>query len=167
MRERFIRISHAMRIFFLLYGVAAIVRRVQQFCREPISHCFFATSAGIENNPADCEGAAAFLMNFNRNLIGGSSYAARLHFDSWSDVFNRPFEKLQRFVAGLFANLTQGIIERSFGNRTLPAPHDSVDKLGHQWTVVNRIREHGAPLCNSTSRHKLLRASFRTFGAIL
>src|SRR2546430_12475869 len=79
MRERFIRISHAMRIFFLLYGVAAIVRRVQQFCREPISHCFFATSAGIENNPTDCEGAAAFLMNFNRNLIGGSSYAARLH----------------------------------------------------------------------------------------
>src|SRR5882672_1456697 len=59
MRERFIRIRHAMRVFLLLHGIAAIVRRVQQFCRKPISHCFLATPSGIENNPTDGEGAAA------------------------------------------------------------------------------------------------------------
>src|SRR5207248_2285961 len=116
--------------------------------------------------PANSERAAAFLVNFDRNLIGGSSYPTRLYLDGRAHVFDRAFEKFQGFIAGLFANLAQGVVERSLRDRTLPTPHDSVDELCHQRTVVNRIRKNRASFSNSASRHKLLRASLRTLGAV-
>src|SRR5262249_53750192 len=51
-------------------------------------------------------------------------------------------------------------------NRALAAPHDAVDELGHQRTVVDGIGKNGSSLCNSASWHGLLRASLRPLGAV-
>src|SRR6185503_17667920 len=96
-----------------------------------------------------------------------STDAPRFHFDRRSHVFNRALENFQRLVAGLITDLPQGIVKSAFGQRALAAPHDPVDELRHQRTVVDRIGKYGSSLCNSASRHRLLRASLWTFGAVL
>jgi len=153
MRECFVGIRHAMRIFLLLDRVAAIVRRVKQLSRETIGHRFLTSAASELNYPANCERAAPLLMYLNRDLVCGSSYTARFHFDSWPNVFDRALENFERFFAGLLAYLSQSIVKGSLGQRLLPAPHAAVDELGHQRTVVNGIRENRASFCNSSSRH--------------
>src|SRR5437588_12272444 len=101
MRECFVRISHAMRIVFLLYSVSAIVGCVEQLSREPIGHRFLAASARVSDDPANCQSAATFLMNFDWNLIRRSTYTSGLHFDRRPYVFDCALKKLQRFIAGL------------------------------------------------------------------
>src|SRR5690348_6663320 len=92
-------------------------------------------------------------MNFDRHLISRAAHATRFHLHCGSDVFDRPLEKLQRLVSCFFTNLAQGVVESSLGNRTLAAPHDAVDELGHQRAVVNRIRQHLSSFSNSSSWH--------------
>src|SRR4051812_33503175 len=106
-------------------------------------------------------------MNFDGHLVGGSADATRLHFDGRAHVFNRALEDLQRLFVSFFAHLFQSVIKSLFRDRALSAPHDAVDELGHQRAVVNRIGKNGTSLCNSASRHRLLRASLRSLRAIL
>src|SRR6266851_9572286 len=102
MRERLVRVSHAMGVVFLLNGVAAVVRRVEQLGRQPVSHRFLSAPARIRDNPADRQRAASLLMNFDRNLIGGSSYAPRFHFYGWAHVLDSLLENLEWLFPGLF-----------------------------------------------------------------
>src|SRR5438552_7652216 len=125
-RECFIRVGHAMRVFFLLDRVAPIVRRVQQFSRESISHSFLATPARELNNPANSKRPTSLLMHFHWNLVGGSSYASRFHLDGWPNIFNRPLENLEGLFSRLISYLSQGIIERSLGQRFFSAPHHAI-----------------------------------------
>src|SRR5690348_15357600 len=101
MRERFVRIRHAMRVVFLLHGVAAIVGSIENLVREAIGHRFFTAPAGVGDDPTNSESAAPFLMNFNRNLVSRTTDAPRFNFDRGLDVIDGAFENLQRLLAGL------------------------------------------------------------------
>src|SRR5262245_49154855 len=98
-REGFIRVRHAVRIFLLLHCVTAVVCRVENLCRETISHRLFTTAAGIGDDPANCQGTASFLVYFDRHLIRRTADASRLYFDRGLHVVNRPLENFQRLFA--------------------------------------------------------------------
>src|SRR5215471_5109347 len=114
MSECLIGVRHTMRIFFLLYGVNAFISRLKQLRRQPIRHGFFTPTAGVGYDPTNRQGTAPFLVNFNWNLIGGSSDTTRLDFDRRPDVINRALKYFQRLFAGLFANLSQRVIKGPF-----------------------------------------------------
>src|SRR5438105_15590032 len=100
-----------MRIFLLLYCIAAIVGGVKQLAGQPIGHSFFATSSRVRNDPANSQSAAALLVNFDRNLISRAAHPPRFDFDRWPHVFDRSLEDFQLFFPGLFTNLAQRIVE--------------------------------------------------------
>src|SRR5260221_11605670 len=118
-----------MRIVFLLDRVAAIVRRIEQLSRQSVSHRFLAPSPRKRDDPANRQRATSLLMNFDRNLIGGSSYSPRFHFHVRADVLDSLLENLERLFPGLLTNLQQRIIKSLLGLRFLAAPHDAVSEL--------------------------------------
>src|SRR5229473_1790036 len=115
MRECLVRIGHAMRVVLLLHRVAAIVGRVEQLSGETIGHRFLAAPARIRNYPTNSECATSLLMNFDRNLIGGSSYAPRLHFHGGTHVLDGFLKNFERLFTGLFANLSQSVVKSLLG----------------------------------------------------
>src|SRR5262245_47006504 len=108
MRKRLVGVRHAMRIFLLLHRVTAIVGRVEQLGSQTIRHRFLAPATCKLYDPANRQSAPTFLMNFNRNLVSGSSYATRFNFDRWPNVFDCSLENLQGLLAGLLTNLNEG-----------------------------------------------------------
>src|ERR1044072_3332246 len=75
MRKRLVSVCHAMRVFFLLHGVSAVVSSVKDFGRQTIRHRFFASSSRIGNNPPDSKRTASFLVNFDWYLISRTTNA--------------------------------------------------------------------------------------------
>src|SRR5712692_7614602 len=104
-----------MSIVFLLDRVAAIVRRIEQLSRQPVSHRFLAAPARKRDDPANRQRTAPLLMNFDRDLIGGSSYAPRFHFHVRAHVLDSLLENFERLFAGLVANLPQRIVKSFLG----------------------------------------------------
>src|SRR5665213_353460 len=81
MREGFVRIGHAVRVFPFLDRDAAIVGGVEQFARKAFFHRVFRAPARARNQPADRQRLAAVGANLDRHLIGGAADAARAHLD--------------------------------------------------------------------------------------
>src|ERR1041385_1725753 len=52
-RKRLVGFRHAVHVFLLLDGRAAIIGRVQQFIGKLVHHAFFAAFTRIAHNPAD------------------------------------------------------------------------------------------------------------------
>src|SRR5215471_4849421 len=104
MRERLVRVGHAVCIFFLLHRIAAIVGCIQNFTGQPIRHRFLTTAARVENDPANRERSAALLVYFNRDLISRPTYATRLNLDSRFGVVDGALEDLEWLFTSLLAN---------------------------------------------------------------
>jgi hypothetical protein len=77
----------------------------REFRRQTIGHRLFAATARVGNDPANCQGTAPFLVNFDRHLISRTANASRLHFDRRLHVVDGALENLQRLFAGLVADL--------------------------------------------------------------
>src|SRR5918911_1997715 len=153
MRKRFVGFRHAMRIFFLLDGVAAIVRGVENLSGQPVGHGFLAPPARVTDNPANCERAPPLLVDFDRDLIGRAADPARFDFDCRPDVIHRALKDFERLFAGLFADLCERVIENIFGDGLLTVPHHTIDELSHQRAVINRIGQYFPLFGNSSSWH--------------
>src|SRR5437016_5190241 len=93
------------------------------------------------------------LTHLNRHLIGRSANAAGTNFYFWAHILYGLLEDLERIVLGLSANLIQCPIHNSFSDRSFAIPHHVVDELGHQLTVIDRVRQYLALFCNSPSWH--------------
>src|SRR5688572_14418956 len=89
MGEGFVGLGHAMRVFALLHGAAAIVRSVDELAREAIAHGALRPRTRIGDQPADREGDLTRLADFDRNLVRGAADAARAHFDGRLHVVER------------------------------------------------------------------------------
>src|SRR6185312_8914452 len=153
MRERLVRVGHAVRVFFLLYRVSAVVSRVENLSRQTIGHRLFTAPTRVRNDPANCQGTAPLLVYLDRNLISRTPNASRLHFNRRLYVVDRSLENFQRLFAGLVAELTHGIVKNAFRYALLACPHHTANKLRHQRTVINRIRKHFASFGYSSSWH--------------
>src|SRR5215216_4906359 len=153
MRKRLVRVRHAVRVFFLLHRIAAVVGRVENLGRQTIRHRLFTATAGVGDDPANCQGTAPFLVYFNRHLISRTADASRLHLDRGLHVIDRPFENFQRLFARLVADLPHRIVENALGHTLLAFPHHATDELRHQRAVVDRIGKYFASFGYSSSWH--------------
>src|SRR2546423_194594 len=154
MGESLVGFGHAVRVLFLLHGVAAIIRSVHDFASQTVCHGLFAAPSGVRDDPANRQRAAPLLRDFYGNLVVRAADAPGFHLDRWPHVVNRALEDFQRLFARLLGDLRQRVVENAFGCGLLTAPHDAVDELRHQRAVVNRVRQNLASLCNSSSWHK-------------
>src|ERR1044071_10395611 len=96
MREGFIRVRHAVRVFLLLHRVTAVVCRIENLGRQTIRHRLFTAAAGIGDDPANCQGTAPFLVYFDGHLISRTATASRLYFNRGLYGISRPCENLRR-----------------------------------------------------------------------
>src|ERR1041385_5249579 len=76
MRERLVRFRHAVRVVFLLDGVAAVVGGVEHLAGEAVGHRLLAAGACGADDPADGETPSALLRDFDRHLVGRAADAA-------------------------------------------------------------------------------------------
>src|SRR5882762_6672659 len=153
MRKRLIGFRHAVHVFLLLDGGAAIIGGIEQLVRELVGHAFLATAAGVSDQPADRQRRAPVGIDFDRHLVVGATYAASLHFQQRLRVFDGLLEQLQGLVAALRLQLGKRFVEDALGGRLLALPHHRVHKFGHQVRSVNWIGGNAA-LCNmSFTRH--------------
>src|ERR1044072_3307461 len=119
MRECFVSVRHAVRVFLLLHRIAAVVCRVENLSRQTIGHRLFTAAARVGDDPANCKGTAPFLVYLDRNLICGATNASRLHSNGRLALVDSSLENLQRLFAGLVADLPHGIVEDAFSNTLL------------------------------------------------
>src|SRR5476651_1727580 len=81
MRKRLVGVGHLVRVLALLHRVAAAIEGVEQLGGELLGHAVARTVAGGLDDPADGESLAALRTNFDGHLVGGTTDAARAHFD--------------------------------------------------------------------------------------
>src|SRR6187399_1480966 len=154
-RERLVRFGHPVRVFALLDGAAAEVRRVQKFHRELFLHRLaVAALGGVADDPANGQREAAGRIHFHRYLVVRAAHAPRLHFETRLDVLNRLLEDLERIVLALLFHDLERLVHDAFGRGALAAAHDGADEFRHQRAVVNRVRGNFALGYFSASRHK-------------
>src|SRR3546814_15392276 len=76
-RECTVRFGHAMRVFPLLDRIAAIVRCIKQFTRQPSRHSGFTTRARGGDAPTNSQRLRAVRPPLNRNLIENGRASCR------------------------------------------------------------------------------------------
>src|SRR5581483_2066574 len=89
MREGAIGLRHFVSVLTLLDGVAPVVRRIEQFARQPFSHCFFTALARGRDDPANAQRLTARGAHFDRHLVRGTADAAGAHLDRGHHVVER------------------------------------------------------------------------------
>src|SRR3954468_8558915 len=147
--ECFVRLSHAVYIFFFLDRCALAVRGIEQLVGELIGHALFGAAAAIKQQPADSERSTAIGVYFDRHLIVRTTDAAGLHFEQRLGVLDGLLEQLEGLVATFFLHLLHGVVEDALGSGLLPAPHHRVHELGDQGGVVDGVSRYFT-LCNVT-----------------
>src|SRR3954470_3884807 len=168
MGERLVGLGHAVGVFLLLDGGAAVLRGVQELAREAGAHRLLAAPHGAVDDPAHRQRQLAGGAHLDGHLIGGAADAPGLHLDRGLDVLDRLLEHLHRIVVGLRPDGLQGVVQDALGDRLLAVLHHHVDELGDQLRVVERIRQDLALRDLSAPGHDLLASlSLRTLGAVL
>src|SRR5262245_42470269 len=95
-RERFIGVRHAVRVFALLHGGAAIFGGVDELVRQAHRHALLGPRARGLDGPAHRQGLAPRRADLYGHLVGGAADAAGLHLDGRLDVVERYAEHLDR-----------------------------------------------------------------------
>src|SRR3954447_19217928 len=80
-RERLVRIGHAVRVFLLLHRVALALRRRDHFGGQLLGHRLLVAVARVADQPAHGQRRAALRTDFHWHLVGGTTDAAALHLD--------------------------------------------------------------------------------------
>src|SRR5215469_6238034 len=152
-RERLVRLSHAVNVFLLLHRGATSVRGIEQLSRQLVDHALLATRAAIGHEPTNRQRRPALRVHLNGHLVVRTTDAAALHFQHRLHVLNSLLEELDRLVATLLLEVLHRLVEDGLRGRLLAAPHHAVDKLRDQRRLIDRIRCH-FPLRDITfSRH--------------
>src|SRR5690349_24853295 len=82
MAEGAVRFGHAVRVFALLHGVAAVLRRIHELARQAAGHGLFRPGTGSRNEPTDGERLCTLRTNLDRNLVGCAADAAGTDLDA-------------------------------------------------------------------------------------
>ena len=157
--ESLVGFCHAMHVFFLLHGGAAVVGRFHQLVCETMRHGFFAALARGVDHPAHGQCLATLRTHFDRHLVGRATDAAGFHLDRRLDVFERVLKHLERLLIGLvraLAHAAQRAVHDALRNRFLAVAHDHVHELREQLALVFRVRQDAALRCLVSSRHSCI-----------
>src|SRR5579859_820451 len=167
MREGLVGLRHAVGVFALLDGGATVVGGVKQLARQAVDHGGLAALAGVIDQPADREGLAALGADFDGDLIGGTTDAARADFQSRLHVVESGVEHLQRLgAATLLGHLIEGAIDDGFGGGLLTVEHQAVHELGQNDIAKLGVGLNFALFSGVTTRHGSL-SLLRTLRAVL
>jgi hypothetical protein len=127
-REGAVGFRHAVRVFALLDGVAAVVGGVQQLARQTLAMVFRCGARG--RSASGWRAPAALGANFDRNLIGGAADAARADFDRRRDVVRAHRGSFDRGSGFFFlARRFRARHRRSLGDGLLAVVHDEFMNL--------------------------------------
>src|SRR5689334_980370 len=77
MRERLVRLRHAVDVVLPLPGAALLLVGVEDLAGETLGHRVLAAGAGELDEPANGEGAGAPRGHLDRDLVGGAADPAR------------------------------------------------------------------------------------------
>src|SRR5205823_3318797 len=95
------------------------------------------------DEPADGECPRPALRHLDRHLVVGPADAARSDLEHRRDRLHGLLEHLDRRLAGLRADLLEGVVDDLLGDAFLPAAHDLVDHLLDEDGAVDGIRLDG------------------------
>src|SRR3990170_7075082 len=153
-RERLVRLGHAVRVLALLYGAALSVARVQDLGDELIRHrpLVFALPR-VVHQPAQPQRRAPLLAHLNRHLVRCPAHAAGAHLEDRHDVVQGLVEDLDRVLPAALPYLVERAVDDALGEVLLPAQHDRVHEAVHHDAVVHRIGHGLAPCDGSLPRH--------------
>src|ERR1700730_15337891 len=154
-----------MRVLALADSGTAVFRGIHQFVSEAKRHGLLAAVTSSLDDPAHGQCLAASRANFNRDLVGGTTNTARLHFDNRLDVVQRTRQHVDRLGAllpGLLADTVQSAVNDALSRRLLAALHDDVHELGQHVVVEFRVRQNGADRSLGSTRH--MEPSLRAYG---
>src|SRR6478735_8543651 len=153
MAERAVRFGHAVRVFALLHGIAAVLRRVHEFARKASRHRLLRARASRRDQPADGERLSALGTDLDRHLIGRTADAAAADLDARLHIVERIVEHTNRFTLQAGFDGFEGAVDDAFRNRLLTVQHDAVHELGQDDIPELWIGEDFALLWATTTRH--------------
>src|SRR5258705_992057 len=120
MGERLVRFGHPVRVFALLDGAAAKIRRVEQLVGELLLHRLsVAARPRVADEPPDAERQTAVRIHFDRHLVVRPADTARLHLEARLHVVERLLEHLERVVTGPLLDDVEALVEDAFGRALL------------------------------------------------
>src|SRR5688572_25338521 len=96
MREGAVGVGHLVGVFALLDGAAAIVGGIHQLARQAALHGGLIAAARGGDQPADGKRTRAIGAHFDRHLVGGTTDAARAHFERRRNILERIVKDLDR-----------------------------------------------------------------------
>src|SRR3546814_2787296 len=98
MREGAVGFRHAMRVFALLDGVAAIISCIHQLTRKTGSHGILRAVARSAYKPADGKRLGAVRADLDRHLIGRTTDAAAADLEARLNIVERIVAPLDRLA---------------------------------------------------------------------
>src|SRR3982751_5041175 len=143
-RERLVRVGHAVRVFLLLHRVALALRRGDHLGGQLLGHRLLVAVARVADQPAHREGRAALRTDLDRHLIRGAADATALDLDDRLEVGERLLEDVHARLARAVLHEVHRGVEDPLRRALLALVHQDVDELGDGLAVVARIRQDGA-----------------------
>src|SRR3546814_2368686 len=113
-RECTVRFGHAMRVLPLLDRIAAIVRCIQQFTRQPSRHSGFTTRASGGDEPTNSQRLRAVRPHLNRNLIGGTTDTTAANLNTRLHIIESIMKELQRIRSDEHTSEHQSLMRSSY-----------------------------------------------------
>src|SRR6266540_1981459 len=151
--ESLVGVRHSVNVFPLLYGAAPVIGGVQQLRCELLPHGFFTSSAGAGNDPADREGGAPIVRDFDRHLVGGAADTPRLYFQDRLCLVERFLEDLDRIFLDALLDRVQGSVKDLLRGVLLAPVHHAVYEPGDQRAAVQGIGQRVSPWYFPAPRH--------------
>src|SRR5690554_132865 len=165
-RERLVRVRHAVDLFALLDRAAAVLGGVDQLGRQLARHAVLAALARRLDQPAHRQRHAPRGANLDRYLVGGTTDAPGLDLDRRGHVAKGLLDDFQR-VAVLLADDVHGAVDDLLGDRLLAALHHHVDEAGDGLAAVLGVGKDRALRGIAFTRHLSVSSGLRALGAVL
>ncbi|EAP81992.1 hypothetical protein NAS141_09641 [Sulfitobacter sp. NAS-14.1] len=142
--ERFVRVGHLVGVFALLNSGTARLNSVQKLTCKALFHGVLVAGAGRFDQPADRQCFATLGAHFDRNLIGGTTNAARTHFDGRLDVVQRFVEDFDGRAFDFVFNTVHRVVNDTLRNRLLTVDHQVVHEFGENQITVLGVWQYFA-----------------------
>src|SRR6478735_173383 len=168
-RERLVRVRHAVRVLILLHRIAYALRRRDHFGGQLLGHRLLVAVARVADQPTHRERRAALRTHLDRHLVRRTADAAALHLDDRLQVRQRLLEDVHARLARTVLDEIHRGVEDPLGRALLALIHQDVDELRDRLAVVARIGEDGALHSGFAAAHFLppLPAAAPAFGFLV
>src|SRR6476659_4154740 len=143
-RERLVRVGHAVRVFLLLHRVALALRRRDHLGGQLLGHRLLVAVPRIADQPAHRQRRAALRTHFHRHLVGGATEAGALHLDHGLPIGEGLLEDVHARLARAVLHEVHRGVEDPLCRALLALVHQDVDELRNGLAVVACVRQDGA-----------------------